>query len=45
MYGKLTKAVYGTLLGAVLFYEKLKKRLEDWDLEQNPYTMNVRSTK
>ena len=29
MYGKLTKAVYGTLLGAILFYEKLKKQLED----------------
>jgi tetrahydromethanopterin S-methyltransferase subunit B len=23
MYAKLTKAVYGTLLGAILFYEKL----------------------
>jgi hypothetical protein len=25
IYAKLTKAVYGTLLGAILFYEKLSK--------------------
>ena len=25
------------MLGAILFYEKLKKQLEDWDFEQNPY--------
>lgn len=37
MYGKLTKAIYSTLLGAILFYEKLKKQLEDWNFEQNPY--------
>jgi hypothetical protein len=30
MYAKLTKAVYGTLLGAILFYEKLSKQLIDW---------------
>jgi hypothetical protein len=27
IYAKLTKAVYGTLLGAILFYEKLTKQL------------------
>ena len=37
IYGKLTKAIYGTLLGAILFYEKLKSQLEEWDFEQNPY--------
>ena len=37
LYAKLTKAVYGTLLGGILFYEKLKKQLEDWDFEMNPY--------
>ena len=30
MYGKLTKAVYGTLLGAILFYQKLSDQLYDW---------------
>ena len=37
LYGKLTKAVYGTLLGAILFYEKLSKQLTDWEFEPNPY--------
>jgi len=37
MHDDLTKAIYGTLLGAVLIYKKLKKQLEDWDFEQNPY--------
>ena len=27
LYGKLTKAVYGTLLGAILFYQKLSGQL------------------
>ena len=35
MYAKLTKAVYGTLLGAILFYEKLSKQLRDWGYESN----------
>jgi hypothetical protein len=35
LYAKLTKAVYGTLLGAILFYEKLTKQLEKWDYEPN----------
>ena len=29
LYGKLTKAVYGTILGSILFYNKLSKQLED----------------
>jgi hypothetical protein len=37
MYTKLTKAVYGTLLGAVLFYEKLSKQLINWGYEPNYY--------
>jgi len=37
MYAKLTKAVYGTLLGAILFYEKLSKQLTDWGYESNCY--------
>jgi hypothetical protein len=37
IYAKLTKAVYGTLLGAILFYEKLSKQLEDWGYEPNCY--------
>jgi hypothetical protein len=27
---RLNKAVYGTLLGAILFYQKLSKQLTDW---------------
>ena len=30
MYGQLNKAVYGTLLGAILFYEKLGGKLIKW---------------
>jgi hypothetical protein len=37
LYAKLTKAVYGTLLGAILFYEKLSKQLVDWGYERNCY--------
>jgi hypothetical protein len=37
MYAKLTKAVYGTLLGAILFYEKLSKQLIDWGYEPDCY--------
>jgi hypothetical protein len=29
--------VYGTLLGAILFYEKLTKQLEEWGYEPNCY--------
>ena len=37
LYGKLTKAVYGTLLGAILFYQKLSGQLYEWGYKQNPY--------
>ena len=37
LYGKLTKAVYGTLLGSIIFCNKLLKQLEDWGFEKNPY--------
>ena len=37
LFGKLTKAIYGTLRGALLFYEKLTGHLKDWGFEQNPY--------
>ena len=37
MYGKLNKAKYGTLLGAILFYEKLAVKLHDWNYIMNPY--------
>ena len=37
LYGKLTKAVYGTLLGAILFYQKLSGQLYNWGYKKNPY--------
>jgi hypothetical protein len=37
VYAKLTKAVYGTLLGAILFYEKLSKQLINWGYIPNCY--------
>ena len=37
LYGKLTKVVYGTLLGAILFYQKLSGQLYKWRYTQNPY--------
>jgi hypothetical protein len=37
IYAKVNKAVYGTLLGAILFYEKLTKQLIEWGYEPNCY--------
>jgi hypothetical protein len=37
VYAKLTKAVYGTLLGAILFYQKLCQQLVHWGYESNYY--------
>ena len=37
MFGKLDKAVYGTLLGAILFYEKLAVQLHKWGFIMNLY--------
>ena len=39
LYGRLIKAVYGTLLGAIIFYNKLSKHLADHGLIQNQYNM------
>ena len=37
MYGDLKKACYGTLLGSLLWFENLTKKMEEWVLEANPY--------
>jgi hypothetical protein len=37
VYAKLTKVVNGTLLGAILFYQKLSQQLVDWGYESNYY--------
>ena len=37
MYGQLEKAVYSTLLGAILFYKKLATKLDEWGFTMNPY--------
>ena len=37
IYGKLNKVVYGTLLGAILFYEKLGGQFLDWGFEINEH--------
>jgi hypothetical protein len=37
IYAKLTKAVDGTLLSAILFYEKLSKQLVHWGYKPNCY--------
>ena len=37
LYGKLTKAFHETLLGAILFYQKLSGQLYEWGYTQNPY--------
>ena len=39
LYGRLIKAVYGTLIGAILFYNKLSKHLTDHRFVQNEYNM------
>ena len=37
LVGKVTKAIHGTLLGAVLFYNKLKGALTKMGFEMNDY--------
>ena len=37
LYAKLTKAVYSTLLGALLCHEKLSKQLTERGFEPNDY--------
>ena len=39
LYGQLIKAVYRTLLGAIIFYTKLSKHLTDHGFVQNEYDM------
>ena len=39
LYGQLIKAVYGTLLGAIIFYNKVSKHLSDHGFIQNEYDM------
>ena len=39
LYGRLIKAIYGTLLGAIIFYTKLSKHLTDHGFVQNEYDM------
>ena len=41
LYGRLVKAVYGTLLGANIFYNKLSKHLTDQKFTQNEYGMRT----
>ena len=37
LYVRLSKALYGLLQSALLFYHKLRKELEDYGFEVNPY--------
>ena len=39
LYGRLIKAVYGTLLGAIILYNKLSKHLTNHGFVQNEYDM------
>ena len=37
LVGRITKAIYGTLLGAILFYNKLKGDLTNMSFQMNEY--------
>ena len=37
LYVRLSKALYGLLQSALLFYKKLRVELEDYGIEVNPY--------
>ena len=37
LYGKLEKVVYRTILGAILFYNKMSSQLENWGFKKNPH--------
>ena len=41
LYSQLIKAVFGTLLGVVIFYNKLSKYLTDHGFTQNKYDMCI----
>ena len=36
LFEKLTKDIYETLLGTILFYQKLNGQLGEWGYNQNP---------
>ena len=37
LYGSLTRGVYGTTIGAALWFEKLTNQLHEWGYRPNPY--------
>ena len=39
IYARMIKAVYGTLLAAIIFYEKLSKHLREYSFVYNDYDM------
>jgi hypothetical protein len=41
LYVKLQKALYGLMRASLLFYRKLRKELEDYGFEVNPYNPSV----
>jgi hypothetical protein len=41
IYMKLTKALYGTLQAALLFWQNLSSKLQEWGFEINPYDLCV----
>ena len=41
LYGRLVKAIYGTLLGAIIFYNKISKYLTDHGFVHNEYDMCI----
>ena len=41
LYVRLSKALYGLLQSALLFYQKLRGELEDYGFEVNPYDPSV----
>jgi hypothetical protein len=41
IYVKLTKALYGTLQAALLFWQNLSSKLQEWGFEINPYDFCV----
>jgi hypothetical protein len=46
IYVKLTKALYGTLQAALMFWQNLSSKLQEWGFEINPYsTTSVWPTK
>ena len=44
LYVRLSKALYGMLRAALLFYKRLRSNLEDMGFEVNPYDPCVANT-